>query len=100
MERVLRDITMDYEMREAMRIARQAAMRREQDRLFRQNAFIRQKIVGIIFCLVCIGIVWFLSQRYGQTEYAIFLPFLMFIGLYAILTDKLICGKEETDGEG
>lgn len=100
MERVLRDVTMDYEMREAMRIARQAAMRREQDRLFRQNALIRQKIAGVFFCLVSIGIVWFLSQRYNQTEYAIFLPVLMFFGFYAILTDKLICEKEVADGEG
>ena len=100
MERVLRDITMDYEMKEALRIARRAAQKRKQDRIFRQNAFIRQKIAGVVFCLVSIGIVWFLSQRYNQTEYAIFLPVLIFFGFYAILTDKLICEKGVADGEG
>lgn len=85
---------MSQDMRNVCQSIRIEKLRKEQDRLFRRNAFIRQKIAGTAFSLVSIGAVWFLSETYGQTEYAIFLPVLMFFGIYAILTDKLICKED------
>lgn len=90
MERALKDISLSEDMKHALRMARIIEARKEQERLFRRNAMIRQKIAGVIISLVSIGIVWFLSQNYGQTEYAIFLPIILCVSFYLILTDRAV----------
>ena len=89
------------DMDRAIREAELIIKRQEQDRLFYQNEMARQKIYGIIVCLLTIAAWWFLSARYGQFEHGITAAPFLYIGFYLILTKKnwyreMHC-DEETD---
>lgn len=62
--------------------------RQEQDRLFRRNKMLQQKLAGIIICLASIIGWWVLSDEYGQFEWGIMAAVGLWLGLYLILTKK------------
>ena len=62
--------------------------RQEQDRLFRRNKMLQQKLVGIIICMVAVIAWWVLSDKYGQFEWGIMAGVFVWLGLYLILTKK------------
>jgi len=65
-------------------------LRMAQDREFERNMMRQQKLVGIILCLLSIGIWWYLSDRYGQFEWGLMAAVGIWLGLYLICTKKNI----------
>jgi len=65
-------------MKRAYRIACHDRARARQDRQFEKNMMIKQKIRGVIYCLLSIGIGYWLSEGYGLTP--IFLETVIFTG--------------------
>ena len=65
-------------------------LRIAQDRAFRRNMMLQQKIVGIIICLVAIIGWWCLSEFYGQFEWGIMAAVLIAYGLWMVCTKKNI----------
>lgn len=70
------------------RYAKRRIARMEQDRLFERNMMLRQKLIGILICLLAIAGWWFLSNFYGQFEYGIMAAIFIGTGLWVLLTDR------------
>ena len=86
---------------EALREARLIILRQEQDEAFYRMEMARQKLYGVLICLLTIAGWWFLSARYGQFEHGLLAAPMLWLGFYLILTKKnwhreLHC-DEETD---
>ena len=63
--------------------------RKEQNRIFKRNAHLRQKIYAVIFCLVVIGFyAWLMSYDPVQMWHGFILVPLVLIGLYYLVTPK------------
>lgn len=74
----LQVIQVSDEYRKAMKVADGIVRRAKQDRQFEKNMMIKQKIRGVIYCLISIGIGYWLSEGYGLTP--IFLETVIFTG--------------------
>ena len=85
---MLRDITLDYETKEACRIARLARLRAKQDRLFAKNMKAKQNIIGVIICLIAIAAFWYVSEFYNQFLHILSALPMVCLGAWLILTDR------------
>lgn len=79
------------DMKQGYRYAKNAQIERDRnrlDRLFERNMMIQQKIIGAVIAVLSIIAAWFLSEKYGQTEY--FLMALLFVGfgIWLITTNR------------
>lgn len=65
--------------------------RAEQDRIFKRNALIRQKIGGIVLCLVTIGFwAWLMSYDCVNVWYLPLVLLFVFTGFGIITANKLL----------
>ena len=65
--------------------------RAEQDRIFKRNALIRQKIGGIVLCLVTIGSwAWLMSYDCVNVWYLPLVLLFVFTGFGIITANKLL----------
>ncbi|MBO7326261.1 MAG: hypothetical protein J6U74_01985 [Clostridia bacterium] len=65
--------------------------RSEQDRIFEQNAFIRQKIVGIVLCLATIGFwAWLMSYDVVCIWYLPLVLIAVLTGIWVVTTKRLL----------
>ena len=61
--------------------------RKEQTRMFKRNAHIRQKIYAAVFCLAVIGFyAWCMSYDPIQIWHGVILVPLVLVGLYYLIT--------------
>lgn len=88
-----KDVSWSNNMKKAYRLACHDAAIRRQDELFNRNMMIKQKIHGVIICLLSIVGAWWLSEYYGQTEYFLLAVGIVAYGLY------LICTKDNLEKE-
>lgn len=73
---------------EALRAARLFSKRQEQDRIFKRNAHIRQKIYGVLICLFSLASWWYLSEVYAQFEHGLIASVAFLFGVHLILTKR------------
>ena len=65
--------------------------RTEQDRIFEQNAHIRQKIVGIVLCLAAIGFwAWLMSFDVVCIWYLPLVLIAVLTGIWIMTTHRLL----------
>lgn len=70
--------------------------RAEQDKIFMKNAFLRQKIAGVILCLVTIGSwAWLMSYDVVNIWYLPIVLLLVGTGIWIISTKELIIREYE-----
>ena len=70
--------------------------RAEQDRIFKRNALIRQKIGGIVLCLVTIGSwAWLMSYDCVNVWYLPLVLLFVFTGIGIIAAKETILEKGE-----
>ena len=69
--------------------------REEQNRIFEQNAHVRQKIVGVVLCLAIIGFwAWVMSYDVVCIWYLPLVLVGVFTGLWIVTTDELLVKGE------
>ena len=78
-----------------LRELRHREARARQDELFKRNRMIKQKIVGVLICLVTIAGWWLLAEHYEQFEYILIAAPFIWLGLYAILTKRDLMEEEK-----
>jgi hypothetical protein len=84
----LRLVQWSDEYKQALKTADRIVRRARQDRQFERNMMIKQKLHGIVVCLVSIIAAWDLSEHYGQTEYFILAGLFVAYGIYLICTKQ------------
>lgn len=93
MERQFQVIEFSENYKRALRMADTIVAKKRLDRMFERNMMIKQKIHGVIICLLAIVGAWWLSEYYGQTEYFLLAVGIVAYGLY------LICTKDNLEKE-
>ena len=91
MERQFQVIELSENYKRALRMADTIVAKKKLDRMFERNMMIKQKIHGVIICLLSTICAWWLSEFYGQTEYFLLAVGLVLYGIY------LICTKENLE---
>lgn len=70
-------------------------LRAEQNKIFARNRILRQKLWGIIICLLAILFWAIMSYGWGQFEYGIIAGPAVVLGLYVICTKKDLADELE-----
>lgn len=72
-------------------------LRMAQDRAFKRNRILRQKVIGVIICIVAIVFWWIMSEGWGQFEYGLIAGPTVLIGLYVVCTKKDLADELERE---
>ena len=91
MKRKFQVIEWSRDMKQGYRYAKTAQIERDRnrlDRLFERNMMIQQKIIGAVIAVLSIIVAWFLSEKYGQTEYFLMTFLFVGFGIWLITTKR------------